>query len=96
MPTSPDVNPYQAPQSDVAKESRKGWPLWVRLSLFGCGRRSAWACLRLCVVSAAGCAVWSLIDPRFYRLGLVAPLGLLGALLYYLAIRWADKHSRWS
>jgi hypothetical protein len=96
MPTTNDVNPYQAPREEAAEESRKGWPLWVRMGLFGIRRNSAWLCIWLCLACAAGCVVWSLLDPRFYRVGFVGPLFIVGALWYYLAIRWADKNSRWS
>jgi hypothetical protein len=72
---------------------RRGYPLWVRLSLWGSPTRTVvwvwcWLCVALGVVSCTLGAAWR---PVFY----LGALWFLGALVYWLAIRWVDRHGRW-
>jgi hypothetical protein len=72
---------------------RRDYPLWVRVSVWGSPSRAAvwlwfWASIVLAAVCGVAGAMW---DARFY-LGL---LWLFAALMYWLAIRWVDRHGRW-
>jgi hypothetical protein len=73
---------------------RSKWPILVQLSLLGLpNRRSAWAFVWLSVAAAIGSVAWGvLVDPR----ALVGGAMVLAALAYYGAIRWVDRHGRWS
>jgi predicted transporter len=76
------------------KVPRDCYPWWVKVGLWGLPNRAAvWAFVWLSVLAAVGCvayAVW-VGHPRWYA-GL---LFLLAALMYWLAIRWVDRHGSW-
>jgi hypothetical protein len=74
---------------------RQRYPWWVKVSLWGSADRAAvWAFVWMCVVMAVGCVVYAVLAPdaRFFGLGVVS---LLGALAYWLSIRWVDRHGSW-
>ncbi|MDQ5824277.1 MAG: hypothetical protein M3441_08695 [Chloroflexota bacterium] len=76
---------------------RSTWPPMVRLGLMGLrSRGAAWAFFWLSIVVAAGGIAFGLVNPDFFIGGIfVGGIFLVAALLYYLAIRWVDQHSRW-
>jgi hypothetical protein len=78
----------------IMSADRSKWPALVRFSLLGLpNRASAWACVWLSLaVAAAGIAWGVFVDP----LGLYAFVFVFAAMFYYLAIRWVDRHDRWS
>lgn len=87
-------NPYESPKTvDASAVDRKSWPVMVRVGLWGLpNRAAAWAFVGLSIALAVGCVIYGLFDRRFFIGGIL----LLAALWYYLAIRWVDRHSRWS
>lgn len=68
-------------------------PLWVKVGLWGLPSRvSAWAFFWLAIALAIAAAVYGFWDIRF-----IGGVGLVfAALWYWLAIRWVDKHDKWS
>ena len=71
---------------------RANYPWWVKLSLWGVpGRGGLWAYVVLSLVLAAGCVILGLRNPRFFAGGAF----VLGALPYWMSIRWIDKHGSW-
>jgi hypothetical protein len=72
---------------------RSSWPIWVRVGLWGLPTRgSAWFFFWLSLALAVGCVAYGLVDWRFFA-GSVFAISALG---YYLAIRWVERHGRWS
>ena len=72
---------------------RSDYPWWVKLSMWGVpGRAGLWAFVALSVAAAVGCVVYGFWDQRFFfGVGF-----LLSALMYWLSIRWVDRHGSWS
>ncbi|MBY0524297.1 MAG: hypothetical protein K2R98_12905 [Gemmataceae bacterium] len=72
---------------------RNDWPFMVRLGLWGLpSRGSAWAFFWLSVAIAVGCVTYGFARPVFFFGGFL----IFSALWYYVAIRWVDRHGRWS
>lgn len=72
---------------------RSRWLVMVRLGLWGIpGRGGAWCFVGLCLAMAAAGIAYGFVNP----VGFFGGLMLLAALWYYLAIRWVDRHGRWS
>jgi hypothetical protein len=77
----------------MGQVDRTAWPVWVRLGLWGLpNRASAWVFFWLSVALAAGCVGYGFVEWPFFIGGVL----LFAALWYYQAIRWVDRHSRWS
>lgn len=75
------------------KTDRSQWPALVRLGLWGIsGRTGAWCFVWGMVFVGLGGLGYGLAEPRFLGVGVV---GLVGALWYFLALRWVDRHGRW-
>ena len=73
---------------------REHYPWWVKFSLWGVpGREAAWAFVVLSIVAAAGSTAYAVTmgDRRAF----VGILFLLAALIYWLSIRWVDRHGSW-
>lgn len=71
------------------------YPWWVKVSLWGLpGRAWVWAFVWLSVALAVGCVGYALAapDPRF----LGGAGFLFAALMYWLSIRWVDRHGSWT
>lgn len=94
-----DPNPYAAPEAILRQDEagplrRRDYPWWVRVSMWGVpGRAGLWVFVGLSLAVAAGCVVYGFWDRRFFVL---SGGGLLSALLYWLSIRWVDRHGSWS
>jgi hypothetical protein len=74
------------------KLSRDEFPLWVRFGLWGLrGRASVWAFVWLSIACSVGCVIYGFWDARFF----VGSLFLFAALMYWLTIRWVDRHGEW-
>jgi len=73
---------------------REKYPWWVKASLWGLpGRRYALAFAWLSVlVSAATCSYLIRTRRQPWSVGL---LFLGAALLYWLSVRWVDRHGSW-
>jgi hypothetical protein len=72
--------------------SREEYPLWVRFGLWGLkGRRSVWAFSWLSIACATASVVYGFWDARFF----VGSLFVVAALMYWLSIRWVDRHGQW-
>ena len=68
-------------------------PLWVRIGLWGLATRaSAWVFFWISIALALGCVLYGFVDRRFF----VGGLFVLAAWWYLAAIRWVDRHDRWS
>ena len=64
-----------------------------QMGAYKCDRTGAWAFFWGCLVIAAiGVVAGIFIHP----FGFAGTLLVFAALWYYLAIRWVDKHDRWS
>jgi hypothetical protein len=73
--------------------ARSDFPLWVKLSIWGVpGRAGLWAFVALSIAAAAACVVYGFWDPRFF----FGAGFLLSALMYWLSIRWIDRHGSWA
>jgi hypothetical protein len=71
---------------------RSKYPLWVRLGLWGLPTRaSAWAFVAISILAAVAGCLYGLRDPRYFVCGGF----LLAAYLYWITIRWVDRHGRW-
>ena len=79
-------------------EKQAGRPLWVRIALFGVRRRaSAWVGFCFCIALTVFVFAYGLYKWRF--LWLFLPVYFLCAVItwwLYEAIRWEDRHGRWS
>ena len=72
---------------------RSRYPLWVKLSLLGLpGRRGLLAFVVLSLAAAVACAAYGFRDSRFFYLPV--PF-MIGAFLYWSAIRWVDRNGSW-
>jgi hypothetical protein len=73
--------------------ARGNYPWWVKLSLWGVpgGRAGQWFFVGLSVACAVACVVYGFWDDRFF----IGVLFLLSALMYWLTIRWIDRHGSW-
>jgi hypothetical protein len=73
--------------------SRAEYPWWVKVSIWGVpGRAGLLAFVGLSVAMADASDLLGLWDWRFLCFG---PPFLLTALMYWLAIRWIDRHGTW-
>ena len=92
-----EPNPYEAPRSPLDRNAERvpriGYPWWVKLSLWGVpGRAGLWAFVALSVAASVGCVVYGFWDRRFFFV-----VGFLfSALMYWLSIRWVDRHGSWA
>jgi hypothetical protein len=83
----------KAPVPLTERKSPSEYPLWVRLGLWGLPNRACvWAFFWLSTACAVACGIYGLWDERFF-LGLFL---LVAAWLYWLTIRWVDRHGKWS
>jgi hypothetical protein len=93
-----EPNPYVAPRAPLENSGdgrvpRRRYPWWVKVSLWGVpGRAGLWAFVALSVAMAVGCVVYALWDRRFYW----GAAFLFSALMYWLSIRWIDRHGSWA
>jgi hypothetical protein len=92
-----ETNPYEAPRAPLGRDEervpRSRYPWWVKLSLWGVpGRGGVWAFVWLSIALALGCLVYGFWDRRFF-LGVGF---LFAALMYWLSIRWVDRHGSWA
>jgi hypothetical protein len=72
---------------------RSQYPWWVKVSMWGVpGRWGLWAFFALSIVLAVGCVVYGFWDWRFFY-GIAF---LFSALMYWLSIRWVDRHGSWN
>jgi hypothetical protein len=73
---------------------RGNYPWWVKLSLWGVprGRAGLWFFVGLSIACAVACVIYGFWDHRFF----LGVLFLLSALMYWLAIRWMDRHGSWN
>jgi hypothetical protein len=68
-------------------------PWWVRLGLWGISsRRFAWMFVWLSIALGVVCIAYGIWNRLFFAGG----LSFLAALWYLLAIRWVDRHDRWT
>lgn len=93
--TSDERNPYAPPgATSSGLNSRSGWPWWVRFGAFGIsGRRGLWAFFILSLASAVGFFGYGFWDARSFA---VAVASLWSALMYWLTLRWIDRHGSWT
>ncbi len=73
-------------------------PWWVKASLTPFSSRAAqwffvWLCLATAVAVAIAAFGWHVGDP--FRGFVATGLAIAGAAIYWLAIRWMDKHDAW-
>lgn len=79
---------------------RESYPWWVKFSLIGTpGRTGQWFFVWLSVASAFACIAYGTLNPgsslSIYLL-LVGGIGFLfAAAMYWLTIRWIDRHGTW-
>ena len=91
-----ETNPYEAPRAPIGRGDgpvpRAAYPWWVKLSMWGVpGRFGLWAYVAFCVATAVACVIYGFWDRRFFT----GALFLFGALMYWLSIRWVDRHGSW-
>jgi hypothetical protein len=71
---------------------RDEYPWWVKLSLWGVpGRVGLWAYVALSVGLTVACVAYGFVDRRSFLGGLF----VFSALIYWLSIRWIDRHGSW-
>jgi hypothetical protein len=71
---------------------RATYPWWVRFVLFGLPTRaSAMLCMWICVILTVLCALFGFVNRWFFTGMTLLP----GALGYWLAIHWVDRHGHW-
>ena len=74
---------------------KKRYPWWVKLSLWGLPNRAAvWAFVWLSVALAVLCVGYAVAAPDWRFFGGVG--FLLSALMYWLSVRWVDRHGSWT
>jgi hypothetical protein len=79
---------------------REQYPWWVKFTLLGVpGRRGQWFSVWLSLASAVACIAYGILNPGS-RLGffvlVVGGVGFtLAAAMYWLTIRWIDRHGTW-
>ena len=72
---------------------RANYPWWVKVGLWGVpGRGGLWAYVVICLFAGVASIAFGFRDSRFSIGGLFA----LGALPYWLTIRWMDRHGSWN
>ena len=92
-----EPNPYAPPRASLREETGpvpwRKYPWWVKASLWGVpGRAGLWAFVVICLALAAGSAIYGFWDRRFlFGIGF-----LFSALMYWLSIRWIDRHGSWT
>jgi signal peptidase I len=76
------------------RKRREEYPYWVKLGLWGLrGRTSVWVFVWLSVGCAIASCVYGYWDRRFPLVG----VGFFcAAVMYWLTIRWVDRHGSWS
>jgi hypothetical protein len=75
------------------KPPRTSYPLWVQLGLWGLPNRAAvWVCFWLSMACAVAGVAYGFYKPRAF----LGSLFFLAALMYWLTIRWVDRHGRWT
>ena len=68
------------------------YPWWVTLGMLGLhNRASVVIFIWISFVLAAGSTLMGLWHPRFYYVCLL----LIAALMYWLQMRWIDRHGTW-
>lgn len=73
--------------------ARADYPWWVKVSLWGApGRAGQWVFVALSIASAVGCVIYGFWNRPFF----LGVLFLFSALMYWLTIRWIDRHGSWS
>lgn len=76
------------------KLSREDYPWWVRVSLLGLSSRNGlW--LFVVISALAGFLAIALPLSSGSPRGYLGPLFFLAALMYWLSIRWIDRHGSW-
>ena len=72
---------------------RSKYPWWVKVGI-SCvpGRAGLWVYVALSVAAAFCSVVYGFWDQRFFYFGVAF---LLAALMYWLSIRWIDRHGTW-
>ena len=92
-----EPNPYASPEARLGPGDgpvpRRYYPWWVKVSMWGVpGRSGLWMFVLLSLALAGGGAGYGFWDRRCF-----ASLGFLfSALMYWLSIRWVDRHGSWS
>jgi hypothetical protein len=80
-------------EETMGQSNRDEWPDWIRIGLWGVpSRRAAWAWFWLSLAIAVACCIYGFTDRRFFIGGFM----VVASLMYYLSIRWVDKHGGWS
>ncbi len=75
---------------------RDQWPWWVRFGVIGSHSRNAlWAWAAASLVLGAIVVAYGLAADRLYYVVGGAIGGPLAALMYWLTIRWIDRHGSW-
>jgi hypothetical protein len=92
-----EPNPYEAPRAPLGRDAgrvpRSAYPWWVRLSMLGVpGRGGLWAFVAISLICAAGSVAYGFWDRRFF----LGAAFLFSALMYWLSIRWVDRHGSWA
>ena len=75
---------------------RDQWPWWVKVGLIGSpSRKAMWAWVAASIVFGVAAAAYGLTSDRLhYTIG-GAIGGGVAALMYWLTIRWIDRHGSW-
>jgi len=69
------------------------YPGWVKFSLLGFPCRAAqWFFFALSLAAALGLLIYGQWNPRAFYGSIVA---IMAALMYWLTIRWVDRHGTW-
>jgi hypothetical protein len=77
----------------AVKVPRAQYPWWVKLSCWGVpGRAGLWACVLIALLAALILFLYSVRNPRFVWVGVLA---VLTAVPYWQSIRWIDRHGSW-
>ena len=74
---------------------RDQYPWWVKVSLWGLPSRAAvWAFVWISIALAIGCVCYAaLMSNRRMFTGI---LFLIAAFMYWISIRWVDRHGSWN
>jgi hypothetical protein len=80
---------------------RERYPWWVKFSLIGVsGRGGQWIFVWLSLASAVACIAYGLLNLDRTLGTFVLFIGGIGfplaAAMYWLTIRWIDRHGTWS
>jgi hypothetical protein len=72
---------------------RSQYPWWVKVSIMGVpGRVGLWAFVALSLAVTIASAIYAFWDQRFFY---VVIAGAFATLMYWLSIRWIDRHGSW-